>query len=50
MLKTFLAGRPATDEPVSIEQYNKEIDEALAEVEMRNYVSQEDMEKQAAKW
>ena len=35
---------------ISIEQYNKEIDEALAEVEAGNYITQEEMEKQAAKW
>ncbi len=50
MLKTFLAGRAKSNEPVSIEQYNKEIDEALAEVEAGNYLTQEEMEKQAAKW
>jgi predicted transcriptional regulator len=50
MLKTFLAGRARTYEPMSIEQYNKEIDEALAEVEAGNYLTQEEMEKQAAKW
>jgi L-lactate utilization protein LutC len=50
MLKTFLASRAGTYEPNSIEQYNKEIDEALAEAGAGNYITQEDMEKQAAKW
>jgi hypothetical protein len=35
---------------VSIEQYNKEINEALAEVKAGNYITQKEMEKQAAKW
>ncbi len=50
MLKTFLAGRSKTGESISIEQYNKEIDEALAEAEAGNYITQEEMEKQASKW
>ena len=48
MLKTFLAGRVGTYEPVNMEQYNKEIDEALAEEAAGNYITQEEMEKQAA--
>ena len=50
MLKAFLAGRVGTYEPVNMEQYNKEIDEALAEEAAGNYITQEEMEKQAAKW
>lgn len=50
LLKTFLASRSGTSESVSIEQYNKEIDEALAEAETGNFITQEEMEKQAAKW
>ena len=37
-------------ENVSIEQYNKEIDEALAEAEARDFVTQAEMEKDASKW
>ncbi len=50
MLKTFLQRRTENDDRISIEQYNKEIDEALAEVEAGNYITQADMEKRAAKW
>lgn len=50
MLKTFLHGRNEEAGRISIEQYNKEIDEALAEVAAGNYITQEEMEKQAAKW
>ena len=35
---------------VSIEEYNKEIDEALAEANTGSYITQEQMEKQAARW
>jgi len=37
-------------ENVSIEQYNKEIDEALEERAAGNFIAQEEMEKRAAKW
>ncbi len=50
MLKTFLKGRNEDMQRISIEQYNKEIDEALAEVETGNYITQKEMEKKAAKW
>jgi predicted transcriptional regulator len=50
MLKTFLQRRSEGTVPVSVEQYNREIDEALAEVEAGDYITQEEMEKQAAKW
>jgi len=50
LLKTFLGSRTKSNKPISIEQYNKEIDQALIEVEEGNYITQEEMEKQAAKW
>ncbi len=51
MLKIFLQRRIIEDSgSISIDQYNKEIDEALAEVAEGNYITQEEMEKQAAKW
>jgi predicted transcriptional regulator len=50
MLKTFLLGRNDDAGRISIEQYNREIDEALAEVAAGNYITQEEMEKRAAKW
>lgn len=50
MLKTFLKGRSEEIDRISIEQYNREIDEALAEVEAGDFISQEEMEKKAAKW
>ncbi len=50
MLKTFLKGRNENMQRISIEQYNKEIDEALAEVEAGNYITQKEMERKAANW
>ena len=50
MLKTFLQGRIEDAGRTSIEQYNKEIDEALAEVEKGHFITQDEMEKKAAQW
>ncbi|HZW69269.1 MAG TPA: hypothetical protein VFF57_00280 [Hanamia sp.] len=50
MLKIFLHRRGEGVKRINIEQYNKEIDEALAEVEEGDYISQDEMEKIAAKW
>ena len=51
MLKTFLSGRSNEEVgSISIEEYNKDIDAALAEVEEGRYISQAEMEKKAAKW
>ncbi len=51
MLKTFLLGRNNEEVgSISIEEYNKDIDKALAEVIEGKYISQAEMEKQAAKW
>lgn len=50
LLKTFLKGRNQDAERISIEEYNKEIDEELSDVEAGNYITQEKMEEKAAKW
>lgn len=50
LLKTFVQNRNQNPERISLEQYNQEIDEALAEAAAGNSISQEEMEKQAAKW
>ncbi len=38
------------EERISLEQYNKEIDEAVAEVKAGKYLTQDQMEKVASKW
>ena len=50
MLKTFLQRRNEDTDRISMEQHNKEIDEALTQVEAGNYMTQDEMEKRAAKW
>jgi len=45
MLKIFLQRRRQDVEEINIEAYNKEIDEALAEVEEGNYISQNEMKR-----
>ena len=50
MRKTVLTGRQQTPQRISLEQYNREIDEVLAAFEAGNYITQEEMEKRAAKW
>lgn len=41
---------PATEGRISIEQYNKEIDEALAQVERGEVTSMEDLKKEMQSW
>ena len=35
---------------ISIEQYNREMDEANARIESGKFITQEDLEKEAAQW
>jgi predicted transcriptional regulator len=39
-----------TQERISIEQYNKEIEEAERDIENGNYYTQEEVEKMAKEW
>ena len=50
MLKTFLLERQQSFERINLEQYNREIEEAIAAFEAGDYITQEEMEKRAAKW
>jgi len=50
MLKTFVKGHEMKASPINIEQYNKEIDEAIARVEARDFYSQEEVERMAKEW
>lgn len=50
MLKAFLRERIEGDHQINIEQYNEEIDQALAEMGKGEYISQEEMEKLASEW
>ncbi len=35
---------------ISIEQYNKELDEANARIEAGEFITQEDLEKESSQW
>lgn len=50
MLKTFLKGRKQDTERISIDQYNKEIDEALEQIKRGEVYTQEEVEKMAKEW
>ena len=39
-----------TTERINIEQYNKEIDESIAQIERGEYYTQEEVEKMAKEW
>lgn len=50
MLKTFLKDRKEKAPRITIEQYNKEIDEAIARVQGGDYYSQDVVERMAKEW
>jgi hypothetical protein len=49
MVKTFLKSKHVSKR-ISIDQYNKEIDKAMARMDAGKFVTQEDVEKESAKW
>lgn len=38
------------DERVGVEQYNKEIDDAMRRIDEGRFITQEDLEKEAEQW
>ncbi len=50
MLKTFLESRQENAEQRSIEQYNKEIEEAEAEFARGDYITHDKMLKRIKQW
>ena len=50
MLKTFVKGREKNAPAITIDQYNKEIDEAIARVEAGEFYTHEDAERMAKEW
>lgn len=50
LLKTFMKGRKKQFERLSVEQYNKEIDEAMDRVRRGEYTTFEDLEKEMQSW
>lgn len=49
MLKTFIASRKEDYSPVTLDQYNKELEEADAEIEAGEYVSHEEVKRRLLK-
>ena len=50
VIKSFLTLKGREPQRISIEQYNQELDEALERINAGNYLTQEEVEKQSAKW
>ena len=50
MLKVFFKPHKEIAERISIEQYNKELDEAEKQIEAGNFITQEELEKEMKKW
>jgi predicted transcriptional regulator len=50
MLKTFLKGREKKIPRITVEQYSKEIDEAIARVEAGEYYTHEEVERMSKDW
>jgi hypothetical protein len=50
LIKTFLKNRTDAPGRISIEQYNRELDEAEKQIEAGNFITQEDLEKEMETW
>ena len=50
LLKAFIQGRNEKSSRITIEQYNKEIDEAMERVKKGEYTTFEDLEKEMRSW
>jgi hypothetical protein len=50
LIKTFLKARNDSPGRISIEQYNKELDEAEAEIERGEFYTQEQVEEMSKSW
>lgn len=50
MMKTFLKRSNESLQPVSIEQYNRELDEAMERINKGNFTTLEELEKEMQLW
>ncbi len=50
LLKTFMKGRRSQPDHITIEEYNKELDEAMDRVGRGEYTTFEDLEKEMKSW
>jgi hypothetical protein len=49
LIKTFINNRHTEFEPVTLEEYNKELEESDAEIEEGNYLTHEEVKKKFIK-
>lgn len=50
MMKSFLKAGGETLQPVSIEQYNRELDEAMERISKGDFTTFEELEKEMLSW
>jgi hypothetical protein len=50
MMKSFLKLPNKTLEPMTIEEYNKELDEAMARIDAGEFVTLEELAKEMKEW
>jgi hypothetical protein len=50
LIKTFMKSRKGQAENITVEQYNKELDEAMERVSRGEYTSFENLEKEMQLW
>ena len=50
VIKSFIHLKKEETHRITIDQYNAEIDEALAQVKAGNYVTHEELKKEMEKW
>lgn len=50
MLKTFIGTRSKNSDELLYKEYNQEIDEALAQEDAGEYLTQAELEKRAKEW
>ncbi|TAM93832.1 MAG: hypothetical protein EPN39_19165 [Chitinophagaceae bacterium] len=49
LIKSFINQKDSTSR-ISIEQYNKEVSEAMKEAKAGNYVTQDELERESSLW
>jgi hypothetical protein len=50
LLKTFMKGRKNQSGHITVDQYNKELDEAMERVSRSDYTTFEELEKEMKSW
>lgn len=50
VIRSFLNLKKENSARISVEQYNREVNESINEYKKGNYISQEDLENEAGEW